>query len=189
MANVILKSLLKREQSAYKARVRPLLCTLAVSLLVGAGCFNPNVKNGGFTCTGPGDGQCPSGYFCVNGFCLDSATGVGGGGGGGSGGPDLSRSSSQDLSSVTVDLAMSQSIDMAQAGNMVDMARQPADMTSSTGNNCAHSYCIAGTKLTASCDPCVQTICAMYSNCCNKTWSSLCVGDVNNLCGGTAHCP
>jgi hypothetical protein len=179
----------KREKWPDKARVRPFLCTLAASLLVAGGCFNPKVKSGGFACNGPGDGQCPAGYFCVGGLCLDSPNGVAPGVGGVGGNQDLSQSTTQDLSMVTVDMAMSQSIDMTQTGNIIDMAQPVQDMALSTGNGCAHSYCMTGAALHSSCDPCVTAICNHYKNCCNSSWIQYCVDDVKTYCGASAQCP
>jgi len=42
---------------------------LVVLLLVFTGCFEPQVKNGGFTCHPPDHPQCPDGQECVNGIC------------------------------------------------------------------------------------------------------------------------
>ena len=192
LGNVVLNSLFMRGKSAYKARVKTSVCTLAVSFVVAAGCFNPSIKNGGFLCSGPQDGQCPAGYYCVGGVCLDSPNG-GGGGNGGSGPThyDMTPIPTGDLSAVVVDMTMSAPDDMALTSSMPDMARPRMDMASSTGNNCAHSYCTVGAKLNASCDPCVATICSQsnWPTCCNNSWTSKCVGDVNTLCSAPAHCP
>jgi hypothetical protein len=169
--------------------VKTLVCTLAVSLLVAAGCFNPSVKNGGFLCSGPEDGQCPTGFFCVNGVCLDSPNGNPGNGGSGTTGRDMMSSSNEDLSGAVVDMTMGASNDMARTMSVPDMARPRMDMALSTGNSCAHSYCTVGAKLAKSCDPCVTTICAKYSNCCTTSWIDKCVADVNTLCSSPAHCP
>jgi hypothetical protein len=52
---------------------------------------------------------------------------------------------------------------------------------------CAHATCVTGTKLFASCDPCVTQICAADPYCCNTSWDSICVGEVASVCGQT--CP
>jgi|GEM_PF-3013111 len=53
------------------------------------------------------------------------------------------------------------------------------------GSTCSHSDCTTGTKLVATCDPCVQKICAADSFCCNSSWDSTCVGEVKSICGQT----
>jgi V8-like Glu-specific endopeptidase len=55
----------------------------------------------------------------------------------------------------------------------------------STGgtNTCSHALCSTGTKLTSSCDSCVQTICTQDSYCCNTKWDSQCVSEVASMCG------
>jgi hypothetical protein len=53
----------------------------------------------------------------------------------------------------------------------------------STGGSCSHSDCSSGTKLVASCDPCVQEICASDSYCCATKWDSQCVSEVSSICG------
>lgn len=55
--------------------------------------------------------------------------------------------------------------------------------TGGGASTCAHAVCSAGTKLTSSCDPCVQTICAQDSYCCNTKWDAQCVGEVASICG------
>src|SRR3954466_8024271 len=66
------------------------LAAFATLLFVFAvtGCFKPNVQSGGFACSATDDPPCPSGFFCVNGICVDAPGGGGaaGGGGGGAGG-------------------------------------------------------------------------------------------------------
>ncbi len=200
MGNAISKELFARAQTFYIARVNSTLriavLTLFSTALV-AGCFNPSIKEAGFACSGAQDGQCPSGYFCVNGRCVDSPLGTGvGSGTGGVAAHDMSATdpnSSNDLSMVSVapmDMAVAAKVDLAQPPVIPpDMAHVPPDMALSTGNSCSHSLCLTGGPLKSSCDPCVATICAKYPNCCTKAWSSLCVGDVNNLCNGAAQCP
>jgi hypothetical protein len=50
------------------------------------------------------------------------------------------------------------------------------------GGTCAHAICATGTKLTASCDPCAQQICAVDSFCCGTRWDSQCVSEVTSVC-------
>jgi hypothetical protein len=49
-------------------------------------------------------------------------------------------------------------------------------------NTCAHDLCTVGDKLEASCDPCVNEICATDSFCCMMRWSSQCVSEVSSIC-------
>lgn len=51
------------------------------------------------------------------------------------------------------------------------------------GGSCSHSKCSTGTKLVSGCDPCVTTICAKDSYCCNNTWDTQCVSEVKTYCG------
>ena len=53
------------------------------------------------------------------------------------------------------------------------------------GSTCSHSDCTTGGKLVATCDPCVQKICAADSFCCSTSWDSVCVGEVKSVCGQT----
>lgn len=48
---------------------------------------------------------------------------------------------------------------------------------------CAHALCSQGARLTASCDPCVATVCTADSYCCSTAWDSLCVRESAQLCG------
>jgi hypothetical protein len=53
---------------------------------------------------------------------------------------------------------------------------------------CAHDECDTGTKLDATCDPCVAMICTAKPSCCTNTWGPVCVSDVASVCGDTT-CP
>jgi hypothetical protein len=53
--------------------------------------------------------------------------------------------------------------------------------------NCAHSPCVVGTILVASCNPCVSSICSADPYCCNTSWDSLCVQEVGTICGDTCN--
>jgi hypothetical protein len=56
------------------------------------------------------------------------------------------------------------------------------------GNNlCSHEICQTGGTLTSGCQSCVTSICASDSFCCNTSWDSICVGEVNSICG--INCP
>jgi hypothetical protein len=43
--------------------------TLVALLLIFGGCFDPQIKNGGFTCHPPDHPECPDGMECVAGIC------------------------------------------------------------------------------------------------------------------------
>ena len=53
--------------------------------------------------------------------------------------------------------------------------------------SCAHSQCVSGTALVNGCDSaqanCVSTICASDPYCCSTSWDSICVGEVQSICG------
>jgi hypothetical protein len=72
---------------------------------------------------------------------------------------------------------------------LVDYPADPGCLRASDDNEqqCAHDICQAGVALTASCDACVATICAVDPFCCSTSWDSLCVGEVASECGLT--CP
>ncbi len=54
--------------------------------------------------------------------------------------------------------------------------------TTTSAMMCAHDYCMTGTKLDSSCDPCVTQICAADSYCCANHWSGPCVSEVGSIC-------
>jgi hypothetical protein len=49
--------------------------------------------------------------------------------------------------------------------------------------SCAHDTCVAGGKLSASCDSCATKVCAADSYCCKTAWDGVCVQQVESLCG------
>ena len=53
------------------------------------------------------------------------------------------------------------------------------------GAPCAHPLCDEGVALDETCDPCVASICAADPYCCDNSWDSLCVGEVESICGQT----
>jgi hypothetical protein len=53
------------------------------------------------------------------------------------------------------------------------------------GDTCAHDVCSSGAKLSPTCDPCVQQICAADGFCCSGTWDTFCVAGVKTICGKT----
>jgi hypothetical protein len=118
-------------------RFTTVLGAMVVSL-VGAGCFNPRITDGGFACDPTDSPPCPEGYFCrdFNGaylcttnvglpfgpdMAMSSGGGAGGGGGGGGGGGD---------------------VDMATPAGAHDMAMLPPDMTPLPTNCTATSLLI-----------------------------------------------
>jgi len=90
-----------------------------LSVLAITGCYNPKVQSGGFACSTTDNPPCPSGFFCVNGLCLDHQGG-GGSAGGGGGAVDMAMTSSGG------DMSMPSGGDMATGPG--DMAHQSTDM-------------------------------------------------------------
>lgn len=62
---------LRVEAFAKKSYERTVRWTVLTACLLGlAGCFNPTVKDGGFACSSTDTPPCPSGFFCVSGYCV-----------------------------------------------------------------------------------------------------------------------
>ena len=155
---------------------------LVLALLVAAGCFRPNISDGGFSCDATQVPACPDGLYCVAGFCRTSPFAGGGNGNGGNGArADLATADDNgDLaSSAPADMSYSSSHDLSHPAS--------TDMASGGGGSCAHSLCVTGAMLTSGCDPCVTQICAQDNYCCVTKWSSQCVTEVTSICGRT--CP
>jgi hypothetical protein len=51
------------------------------------------------------------------------------------------------------------------------------------GGSCSHPLCSTGKRVTASCDPCAQTICGADPYCCTTRWDAQCVAEVGSMCG------
>lgn len=51
------------------------------------------------------------------------------------------------------------------------------------GSNC-HDVCVEGAALDTSCSTCAANVCAQDPYCCNTDWDSVCVGYVEDFCGG-----
>ena len=51
------------------------------------------------------------------------------------------------------------------------------------GGNCSHDLCTTGGALSSGCDTCVTQICGQDSYCCTTAWDSICVGEVQSICG------
>ncbi len=47
---------------------------------------------------------------------------------------------------------------------------------------CDHTVCLTGAPLTAGCDPCVASICALDPSCCSEAWDNHCVAKVGPVC-------
>lgn len=142
------------------------------------GCFNPHVKNGGFSCDPTPAPACPSGFYCVNHQCVDTP--------GGTGDTAADLSAPADLTGMPAS-----SVDMAQGGptpqpDLSQMA-PPPDLAQT--NTCAHSICTTGVSLADGCSNCVTKICTVDSYCCNTKWSSQCVAEVATDCNAADHCP
>src|SRR5262245_48306257 len=54
--------------------------------------------------------------------------------------------------------------------------------------SCAHDYCNAGGALSASCDPCVASVCKHDRYCCNNGWDAQCVNEVATYCTPAQQC-
>jgi hypothetical protein len=51
------------------------------------------------------------------------------------------------------------------------------------GSNC-HDVCVAGAALDTNCSTCSANVCAQDPYCCTTEWDSVCVGYVEDFCGG-----
>ncbi len=51
-----------------------------------------------------------------------------------------------------------------------------------TTGTCDHAVCLAGGPLNATCDSCVQAICALDPTCCSTAWGNHCVAKVGPVC-------
>jgi len=56
------------------------------------------------------------------------------------------------------------------------------ELTLTCGAQCAHSSCETGSALDPTCDACVEQICAVDSNCCDRFWDPLCIEQVRTVC-------
>ena len=71
----------------------------------------------------------------------------------------------------------------------------PATFLSGGGTNegeepvgeCAHDICESGSKLEASCDPCVAKIAEADPFCVENSWDTTCVGEVASVCQQTCN--
>jgi hypothetical protein len=156
---------------------------MALRVLVGvlllAGCYQPRVKNGGFTCKPTDDPACPVGYYCVDGWCLDHpaaihATGdLGLRSSDGSNEHDLSSNGDpRDLAGGTQDPE-----DLAKAPR--DLAQSPPDL--SPPRDMAHPRDLTPPADIAT-GMCAHagTPCTMDAECCSNT----CSASFNYICIG-----
>ncbi|ORY36494.1 hypothetical protein BCR33DRAFT_855232 [Rhizoclosmatium globosum] len=57
--------------------------------------------------------------------------------------------------------------------------------TTTAATACVHSKCVTGVALRTTCDTCVAKIIASDSYCGSTSWDSVCVGEVQSICGIT----
>ncbi|KAJ3030693.1 UNVERIFIED_CONTAM: hypothetical protein HDU68_008082, partial [Siphonaria sp. JEL0065] len=75
-----------------------------------------------------------------------------------------------------------------KASTTTTTATQKVTTTTTTTvptGGCAHNKCVTGVALKAACDPCVGRIVAADSYCGSTSWDSICVGEVQSVCGIT----
>jgi hypothetical protein len=121
-----------------------------VFVLAVTGCYSPKVQSGGFACSATDDPPCPSGFFCVNGLCVDHPGGSGGGGGGGMSmadfavpaGSDMSVQPGSDMAHGAGDMAHTAGSDMACNNFPFDCGGDPA---------CCMTCCIGGCSAAGIC--------------------------------------
>ncbi len=51
-----------------------------------------------------------------------------------------------------------------------------------TCEGCAHDLCDVGDALSASCDPCAETVCQADPYCCENAWDARCVAEAASMC-------
>jgi hypothetical protein len=130
--------------------VRLAVFATLLSVFAITGCYSPKVQSGGFACAATDNPPCPSGFFCVNGLCIDHPGGAGGGGGGGGPSDDLA------MSMMPGDMATSTSADMSKPP--ADLAMGPADMSClpypyqcNSDPTCCAKCCVGGCALAGNC--------------------------------------
>lgn len=81
-------------------------------------------------------------------------------------------------------------VEPCQSGLNCQMNQRCTDVA--TSGTCAHSKCLPGTSLVASCDPCVAKVCAAKPACCATAWTQDCIDSVPSMCdascGGVTGC-
>jgi hypothetical protein len=130
--------------------VRLAVFATLLSVFAITGCYSPKVQSGGFACAATDNPPCPSGFFCVNGLCIDHPGGGGGGGGGGGLSDDLA------MSMMPGDMTMSTNADMSKPP--ADLAMGPADMSClpypyqcNSDPTCCAKCCVGGCALAGNC--------------------------------------
>jgi hypothetical protein len=113
----------------------------------------------------------PTGIGTPNGAVLGGGTTGGGGGGGGTCTPSCSGKTCGDDGCG------------GTCGTCGSGQTCSPGGTCTGGGACDHPICSTGDALTASCDPCAQQICSQDSFCCSSSWDSVCVGEVQSICG------
>ncbi|WP_437301373.1 vWA domain-containing protein [Sorangium sp. So ce426] len=65
----------------------------------------------------------------------------------------------------------------------VGLAESICGANCDTDMGCAHDKCYTGPRLSASCNTCVQNVCAVRPSCCLTEWTESCVDLVESVCG------
>jgi hypothetical protein len=117
---------------------RGLTFLLALAALAAAGCYDPDVKNGGYSCTADRP-HCPSGFTCVGNRCVNDGSQPPPGQDSGPPpvGDDLSTSGPvvDMTSTVSTDMAGQQSMPDMSKPSRPDMAQGP--MCGASGSGCS----------------------------------------------------
>jgi hypothetical protein len=145
-------------------------------------------------CTAPicGDGNCNGGETST------TCAGDCGGGGGGTCAHDVCTSGAALASSCSTCAAAVCAADPYCCSNQWDSScvEEVADYCPTEscggggggGGTCDHDECTTGAALSTSCSACTAAVCAVDSYCCNFSWDSTCVEEVDTECGGTPSC-
>ena len=122
---------------------RGLTFFLALAALAVAGCYDPAVKDGGYSCTAERP-HCPSGFTCIGNRCVTEGTTP-------PPGQDSGQPPEQDLSigGPDVDMSMPASTDMSGQQSMPDMSKPSkpdmAQQCTAKGQDCtSDDECCSG---------------------------------------------
>ena len=135
----------------YNAPVKLAAFATVVFVFAVTGCYSPKVQSGGFACSATDDPPCPSGFFCVNGLCVDHPGGAGGGGVGGGGG--------------TTDGDMSMSLPADMAMSSMDMAKGPGDMAHASTDMACFDFGHGCNSDPTCCAQCCAGGCTIFGYC------------------------